>query len=203
MRISIFLFLCMNFATLQLLAQNAASPAPRFLSLAEAQKIALEQHPELAIAKLQQKIEQEKLREARSYNQPQFTASITAVQAEDASRLTAGFLNNPSLYTRAAAGISVTQLITDFGRTHHLIQGQREVQLAQKERLRGSEDEIRLAVSEAYYRALIASKLQEIAEQAVKDRQTLDDEVTALTRAKLKSTLDQSFADAELSQAEL
>jgi outer membrane protein len=58
-------------------------------------------------------------------------------------------------------------------------------------------------VDRAFLEALIEQRVQRIAEQAVMARQTLDDEVTALTRAKLKSTLDQSIADSELSVAEL
>jgi outer membrane protein len=173
------------------------------LTIMDAERIALANHPHITIARLQELIEREGIREARAPELPQAAAYLTAVDAEDGSRLTAGFLNNPVLYTRAAAGLSVSQLITDFGRTHHLVKGAQLTDEARKSALAATEDEVRLVVDRAFLEALIEQRVQRIAEQAVMARQTLDDEVTALTRAKLKSTLDQSIADSELSVAEL
>jgi outer membrane protein len=97
----------------------------------------------------------------------------------------------------------VAQLLTDFGRTRHLVKSSQQSDEAQKSALAATREEIRLVVDRAFLQALIAERLLSLAEQTVTARQTLDDEVTALTRAKLKSTLDQSMADAELSVAEL
>ncbi len=48
-------------------------------------------------------------------------ANLTGVEAsQENSRITAGALNNPIIYERAAGGVAVNQLITDFGRTTNL-----------------------------------------------------------------------------------
>jgi outer membrane protein len=41
----------------------------------------------------------------RSAELPTVTGNLTAVQAHDGGRVTAGFLNNPVLYTRAAGAL--------------------------------------------------------------------------------------------------
>jgi outer membrane protein len=184
-------------------AQNQALPAPAKLTMADAEQIALKNNPRITIAQLQELVQHESVREARSLEFPQVGANLTAVDAEDASRITAGFLNNPSLYTRAAAGISASQLITDFGRTYHLVKSAQYSEQAQKSALAATKEEIRLVVDRTFLQALIQQRLLRIAEQTVTARQALDDEITTLTRAKLKSTLDQSIADSELSVAEL
>jgi outer membrane protein len=46
---------------------------------------------------------------------------VTAVDAEDASRISAGTLTASRLFEHAGAGANFTQLITDFGRTNNLI----------------------------------------------------------------------------------
>lgn len=184
-------------------AQAPVRKLPARLSVEDAEKIALANNPRITIARLEELLQHEAVRETRSIELPQLAANITAVDAEDASRLTAGALNNPVLYTRAAAGLSATQLLTDFGRTHHLVKSAQFEDKAQKDALLATHDEISLIVDRAFYEALIRQKLLQIAEQTVAARQSLDDEITALTAAKLKSTLDRSFADSELSLAEL
>ena len=37
------------------------------------------------------------------------------------SRLAAGALNNPVVYNRIGSGLSISQMITDFGRTGNLV----------------------------------------------------------------------------------
>ena len=51
-----------------------------------------------------------------------FPATFTGVGADDGSRLAAGGFNNPIVYSRLGSGLSVNQLITDFGRTSNLVQ---------------------------------------------------------------------------------
>jgi outer membrane protein len=184
-------------------AEGQEASQAQKLTIANAERIANANHPRITIAQLQELIEREGVREVRAPELPQAAAYLTAVDAEDNSRITAGLLNNPTLYSRAAAGLTVSQLITDFGRTHHLVKSAQLTDEARKSALTATQEEVRLVVDRAFLQALIEQRLQQIAEQTVAARQTLDDEVTALTRAKLKSTLDQSIADTELSVAEL
>ena len=64
-------------------------------------------------------------------------------------------------------------------------------------------DQIKLAVDEAFYNALQTFALQQVAEQTVRARQLVSDQITALFQNKLRSQLDVSFADANLAQAKL
>jgi outer membrane protein len=60
-----------------------------------------------------------------------------------------------------------------------------------------------LQVGRAYYDVLHAQAVVRVAEQTVSARQLLSDQVTELTRNKLKSQLDQSFAEVQVSEARL
>ena len=46
---------------------------------------------------------------------PFVTGNVTAVGAEDDSRIAAGALNNPIIYSRVATGVSINQMLLDFG----------------------------------------------------------------------------------------
>jgi outer membrane protein len=46
---------------------------------------------------------------------------VTGAGAAENSRLAAGGLNNPVIFSRLAGGLNVSQLLFDFGRTNHLI----------------------------------------------------------------------------------
>ena len=64
-------------------------------------------------------------------------------------------------------------------------------------------EDIVLAADQAFFNALQAQALLKVAEQNVSTRQTTDTQISELTKNKLKSTLDLSFADVNLSQAKL
>lgn len=63
--------------------------------------------------------------------------------------------------------------------------------------------EILMGVSRAYFSVLRAQALLKVADQTVSTRQVVADQVTALAQAKLKSTLDVSFANVNLAEAKL
>jgi outer membrane protein len=112
-------------------------------------------------------------------------------------------LNNPVVYQRAAAGVTLNQLITDFGRTRNLVtQASLNAQAAQST-LVATRDDVVFAVDEAFYRALGAQALIQVAKQTVNTRQATANQIQALANARLRSTLDVSFANAQLAQAEL
>ena len=65
---------------------------------------------------------------------PTLTAYLTGVEAHEGGRISAGGVSNPAIYDRAAGGIALNQLITDFGRTSNL---------ASSARLRGEAEDQR------------------------------------------------------------
>ena len=199
-------FMLIAFACAILSAQQAAVPAggtaPR-LTLADAEKMAIEHNPNISVAKLLALAQAQVTREVRSAELPTATGNLTAVGAHANSRITAGLLNNPSVYERAAGGLTVSQLITDFGRTHNLVHSAQSNAKAQLENERATEQDITLTVDQAFYQALTSQAVLQVAQQTVAQRQATVDEITALTNAKLRSDLDLSFANVQLSQAKL
>lgn len=134
---------------------------------------------------------------------PNANLSLTAVDANPGSRLAAGFLNNPTLFPRAAEGASVNQLVTDFGRTTNLLSSSQFSAKAEDQNAAATRADILLAVDQAFYNSLNTQALVRVAEETVQARQTLVDKVQALANAKLKSDLDLSFANVELARAKL
>ncbi|MBS1801872.1 MAG: TolC family protein [Acidobacteria bacterium] len=183
---------------------KVAAPAsgPK-LTLAEAEKIAVANNPGISIAHLLQLASAQVVRETRAGELPNAEANLTAVGAHENSRLTAGTLNNPIVYNRAAAGLTVRQLITDFGRTRDLVKNSKLQAQAEVERERATTDEITLAVDQAFFQALTAQQVLKVAQQTVRTRQATGQQIGALTQQKLRSTLDLSLADVQISQAQL
>jgi len=173
------------------------------LTLAQAEKIALQQSPHVQIARLIALAEGQVRREARSANLPALTGDLTAVDSHDGSRITAGGLNNPVVYQRAAGGVTLSQLMTDFGRTHALVSSADLNARAAASNESASREDVQLAVDEAFYHALANQAILLVAQQTVAARQATADQVRALTEAKLRSDLDLSFANVDLQQAKL
>jgi len=187
--------------------QSSAAPAsttvPQTLSIKDAEQLALKNNPQVSVARLTALASQQVTREARSALWPTAVADLTGVDSQPNSRITAGGLNNPIIYQRAAVGTSVSQLITDFGRTTNLVSSANLAAKAENENAIATEEQIRLATDQAFYSALQAHSVTKVAEQTVSARQTLTDQVDALFKSKLKSQLDLSFANVNLSQATL
>lgn len=173
------------------------------LSIQDAESIALKRNPAISEARLNALASQQVAREVRSNLWPQATANVTAVDARENSRITAGGLNNPIIFTRAAAGATLSQLITDFGHTTNLVASASLQAKAQNQNALATKEEVLLATDQAFYNALQTHAVLQVAEQTVASRQLLSDQVSALTKSKLKSDLDLSFANVNLAQAKL
>jgi outer membrane protein len=173
------------------------------LSVKDAEALALKNNPTISVARLNALASEQVTREVRSSFWPQAYANLTAVDAENNSRITAGGLNNPIVYTRAAGGATVTQLITDFGHTTNLVASARLQARAEAQNAAATKQDVLLAVDQAFYNALQTRAVLQVAEQTVASRQLLSDQVSALTKSKLKSDLDLSFANVNLAQAKL
>src|SRR5580692_5913926 len=183
----------------------AAAPAedsPR-LTRQEAEQMAIKNNPRISVSRLLALAQHQAVREARSGELPTSTASVTAVDAEDGSRISAGPLTASRLFEHAGAGANFSQLITDLGRTHNLISAAKLEEKAQNANAMATENDIVIATDQAFYSALEAQALDEVAKQNVNMRQTTDTQVGQLTKNKLKSTLDLSFSNVNLSQAKL
>ncbi len=184
---------------------TAASSAQstRTLTLKEAEAIALSNHPRIRAAQLQATAARQVTTEVRSAYFPNLYDSMTGVGAQTNSRITAGGLNNPTILSRYGDGLTVSQLVTDLGRTARLEDSVRLRAQAQDADEKTTEAEVILEVDQPYYAALQAQSVLKVAEQTVEERQLVVDQVTALANSKLKSALDVSFANVNLEQAKL
>jgi outer membrane protein len=179
-----------------------SSQKPR-LTQSDAEKLAIKNNPRVSVAHLLALAQHQVVREARAAELPTGTANITAEDAENASRLSAGSLTASRLFEHAGAGGGFTQLITDFGKTRNLVASSKLQEKAQSANALASIEDIVLAADQAFFNALQAQALLKVAEQNVSTRQTTETQISELTKNKLKSTLDLSFADVNLSQAKL
>ena len=190
-----------------LFAQAPPPPAqtqtPQSLTLAQANAIALRNRPRLLASLAAAQAAGQISREVRSAYFPTVQADATGAASETGSRIDAGALNNPSVYDRYANGVTVDQLVTDFGRTHNLTKSANLSAQAQQQSSNATRADVLLQVNEAYYRALQAQAVLRVTQEAVKERQLVANQVTELAKNQLKSGLDVSFANVNLDQAEL
>jgi outer membrane protein len=194
-------------ARAQMQATPPAAPAQMQvntpLTLQQAEAIGLKNNPQITIGKLRALVAWQYVRETRSALLPTANLNLTGVTTENNSRITAGFLNNPSVFQRAAGGATLSQLITDFGRTTNLLASSEFQARAQDENAAATRADIVLAIDQSFYSALETKALVQVAQRTVDARQALVDRVQALTSAKLKSDLDLSFAQVDLARAKL
>jgi outer membrane protein len=184
-------------------SREAGATTGKSLTLQEAEAIAIRNNPQITVGKLRALKAREFVREARSALLPTANLSVTGVEANPGSRIAAGYLTNSILYSRAAAGATVNQLITDFGRTTNLVSSSEFHAKAEDQNALAEEQDILLAVDEAFYNTLETHALLQVAADTIKTRQTLVDQVQALTDAKLRSDLDLSFSKVDLARAKL
>jgi outer membrane protein len=173
------------------------------LTLPQAETIALRNNPQITIGKLRALQAQQYVRETRSALLPTAFLSLTGVDSQSGSRIAAGGLNNSILFSRAAAGATVSQLVTDFGRTSDLLSSSEFQAKAEDKNAAATTADIVLAVDQAFYSSLETRELVKVAQQTVDARQTLVDKIQALTNAKLRSDLDLSFTKVDLARAKL
>ena len=183
-------------------AQNPTNSEPT-LTLPQAQALAIKNNPQISVGRLTVLASHEVTRQVRSNLWPTAAVSLTGVDSEPGSRITAGGLNNPVIYERAAVGATVTQLIYDFGRTTNLVASANLAEKAEAQNAVATKEQVLLAVNQAFYNALQTQAVLSVAQETVNERQTVANQVNELYKNKLKSELDLSFANVNLAQAKL
>ncbi len=184
-------------------ARAAEPPVPR-LTLEEAEQSALKNHPRISAAQLRALAAKQVVRETRAAFFPSLFADATAVgTAENNARISAGGLNNPFILERNAEGATLTQLITDFGRTASLTSSAKSRAVAEQQNVAATRNQIFLALDTAYFNTLQAQAVLHVALQTVGSRQLVLDQIRISATNKLKSELDVSFAAVSLGDAQL
>jgi outer membrane protein len=173
------------------------------VSLAQAEEIAVGNHPRIASAALTAQASVEQIKEARSALYPTISANATGVGTDPGSVLSAGAITTSSLYNRVASGFVASQLLSDFGRTRSLEQSARLRSSSQDQIVIATRAQVLVEVREGYYQALASESVLRVARATLDLRRLTLRQVTALAQSALRSTVDVSFAQVNLSQAEL
>lgn len=173
------------------------------LTLAQAQEIALKNHPQVLASQALSKRADQLTVEARSAYYPTINGDITGAQAEVNSRIGAGLINDSRLFNHAGMGVTLSQLITDFGRTGSLVKNSALLAQASGQDYQASRYDVIFGVGQAYYEVLLSQQLVKVAQETVRTRQTVVDQVTELTKNQLRSQVDLSFAAVNLADAKL
>jgi outer membrane protein len=184
---------------------SAADAPKQTLTLKQAHEIAIHNQPRIAAADLSVLAAGQKVIQARSAFFPTITANATAagVENDNNTRIAAGALNNPSVFDRNAEGVTISQVITDFGRTGNLTDSSKLRARAEQTNAIATRAQIMLQVDAAYFAVLQAQAVQRVAAETVKTREVLLESVTALASNKLRSDLDVSFAKVTLGEGQL
>ena len=171
----------------------------------EARDLALRQHPRITAAEFKALAARQAVLQTRAALLPAFSLNAVAVGAADANTRYAapGGINNPAIFERATAGLNISQLLADFGRTDNLLGSAKEKARAEEAGTDTARAQLVLAVSAAYFGAQQAQSVLRVVDQTVTNRQTLLDQVSALAKNQLKSDLDVSFARVALEEARL
>ena len=185
------------------LAVFAQGGATVHLTLQEAEAMALKNHPRVLAAQDVISAANQRITEAKSAYYPDFNGDITGSQGNPQGRIGAGYLTDSRLFSRIGTGLTLNQLITDWGRTPNLVAQSRFQENATEQDLQATRYDVLAAVNNAYYGTLRAQALVRVAQETVASRQLLVNQVTALAQNNLRSQLDVSFANVNLAQAQL
>lgn len=179
------------------------TPAPPRLTLEQATALAIQNHPQVATARNVAAAAGQHVVEAKSSYYPTIDGEVTGSQALSLSRIGAGILPTSSLFDRNGEGFQLNQLVTDFGRRSNLVANSRLLAQAAEQSTQATTYDVVFGVNKAYFGVLGAQAYVGVAEETVKARQTLTDQVVALANANLKSQVDVQFAQVNLSEAKL
>lgn len=196
-------------------AQTQSQPQAPVLSLQEAQQIALSNRPLLRARQFSAETARQTTIQIESARFPQVSGNVTAATAQRDTvvqggqevtldtRIAAGGLNNPTVLRRDAAGVIVSQLVTDFGRISRLVESAKFNEQSQAQQLNATVAQVLLDVDNAYFGSLEAQSVLRVAQKTVDARKLLLDRITALMKSKLKSELDVRFAQVNFDEARL
>lgn len=176
---------------------------PDQLTIAEAQRIAIDNNPRIRVSQLLTRAQHQVVRETRSVYLPHLEGGAVAAGAADGSRFSFDDLRTTRLITHVGGGLDFHQLITDFGHTSNLIAASKLYEKAQNSTAQASQLDVMLITDQAFYNALEAQALVKVAQQTVDTRNTTYQQITVLTKNKLRSDVDLAFAEENLAQARL
>lgn len=179
------------------------APPAKTLTLSDAEELAARNHPRIASSNLRAQAANKVVTEVRAAYFPTLSGNLTGTIADEGTIIAAGALQTSSLSSRAAGGVALNQLITDFGRTLNLTRSARLLAEGQKQIAEDTRAQVLLEVRQAYFQSLAAEAVQNAAHAELENRRISLRQISALADSQMKSTLDVNFAEVLVSEAEL
>lgn len=174
------------------------------LTLEEAQEMALQNHPQVRANELRLNASKQDVNAAEARYLPQISFNAVQVFADDKTQIAASDgITNSSVLRRGAYGITVNQLITDFGRTGNKIEAAKADSDARSASVENAKQQVLFDVTRAFYNRLKAQTFEEVAEVTLKARNEFLERITDLRDAGRRSDLDVSIAKQDVSDAKL
>ena len=182
---------------------DSAGQGPGKLTLQQAESMALKNHPQVLAAQNEVSYADQQVIEARSAYYPALNGEVTGSGGNHGARIGAGDFPASRIIDRFGQGIVLSQLITDSGRTANLIANSRLQAQASSQTYQATRYDVLLQVNRAYFEVLRSRGLVRVAEGTVAARQLLSKQINQLAKNNLKSQLDVSFGEVNVSQANL
>ncbi len=184
--------------------QPAPPTEPPHLTLHQAILTALDKHPALQSAEFAVRGADARTKQAEAPYYPQVGGS--AIQTNGALRANAVLRPSGSLIqpnqSDVTVGVVASQTLYDFGQTASRVDAQRSDKVRFEKEATTRRAEVILGVERAYFTVLKRKRLVEIAEQTVRERDVIKQQVEILYRNQLKSKLDLGLVQVQLSDAE-
>jgi outer membrane protein len=185
------------------MATEPGTSQQQVLTLSDAETRALKHRPLLLADHLRAQAAGKSVVETKAQYFPQLYGNLTAVQANGDTAVAAGNVTTSSVSSRAAAGATLMQMITDFGRTSNLVQSASLTRQAAGQTEESARQTILLEVDEAYFATEAAESVRKTAQAVLDFRRVSLRQLTALAQSQLRSTLDVQFAEVLVSEAEM
>jgi outer membrane protein len=173
------------------------------LSRQQTEALAIKNNPRITIAHLLSLAQQQQVTQSRSAFLPQLGGNLIAEDGYSGSRYPSGSLSDSRLIRHVGGSINLSQLITDFGRTHNLVASSKLEVKAEESTEQATREEIVLMADQAFFNTIEAQAAVQVAQKSLDERKNVQAQVAELTKNNLRSTLDASFANVDVSQAQL
>jgi outer membrane protein len=185
---------------------RASEPPPRgsFLGLQQAIDLGLENHPLVQEAGASLKAASARTEQAKAIYYPRVDANFDTTAGAGRLNprfLVGGFLVQQNL-SQYVGGVSVNQRIFDFGYSQHTVNSAHLAERAQEQDISARQALVVLHVQTTYLTSLKHQRLVQIAEETVRERGIIKNQIEALHRQQLKSKLDVDLVQVELTNAE-
>jgi outer membrane protein len=175
------------------------------LTLDEAIRTALQQHPRLKRAQEAILAGEARTEQAKSGYYPQVSASGIAKQGLSGASGALGLrgLVTSPLFRDLGTSAAAFQNIYDFGRTAHQVKASRWATVSLEHALEAERAWVTLNVEREYFTVLQQQRLVEVAEKTLAERRLTVRQAAAFYQAQLKSKVDLTLAEVGAAKAEL